>query len=166
MRFQGVLFASDFDSALASSDERLRPAVLRAIDRFIQNGGYFTLATGRHPPALKGLDPRCFNAPPPSWATTACSMIFSISRPVELHGTDQCVCIRPIPSPCATLPRSGFPFAFLENPECIPFPLAKIMLSGAGEQNRPSPALSERPRNPAAFSAHRRLLSGTSGFGG
>ena len=35
MRFQGVLFASDFDSALASSDERLRPAVLRAIDRFI-----------------------------------------------------------------------------------------------------------------------------------
>ena len=65
MRFQGVLFASDFDSALASSDERLRPAVLRAIDRFIQNGGYFTLATGRHPPTLKGLDPRCFNAPLP-----------------------------------------------------------------------------------------------------
>ena len=62
MRFQGVLFASDFDGTLAPSDKRLRPAVLRAIDRFIQNGGYFTLATGRHPPALKGLDPRCFNA--------------------------------------------------------------------------------------------------------
>ena len=43
MRFQGVLFASDFDGTLAPSDKRLRPAVLRAIHFFIQNGGYFTL---------------------------------------------------------------------------------------------------------------------------
>ena len=62
-------------------------------------------------------------------------MIFSIGRPVELHGTDQCVCIRPIPSPCATLPRSGFPFAFWKIPNashsrwqksCCPAPGNKI----------------------------------------
>ena len=158
MRFQGVLFASDFDGTLAPSDKRLRPAVLQAIDFFIQNGGYFTLATGRHPLALKGLDPRWFNAPA---LLVNGGMLYDLSlgRPVELrgigpeaaallrevlrlfpglsmelYGADQCACLHPHALSLRHFTSQQIPFRILEDPESAPFPLAKIMLAGAGEE--------------------------------
>ena len=158
MRFQGVLFASDFDGTLAPSDKRLRPAVLRAIHFFIQNGGYFTLATGRHPLALKDLEPCWFNAPA-LLVNGGMLYDFSLGRPVEvrgigpkaapllgeilrlfphlsmeLYGADQCACIHPHPLSLRHFTSQQIPFRILENPERGPFPLAKIMLTGAPEE--------------------------------
>lgn len=158
MRFQGVLFASDFDGTLVPSDKRLRPAVLRAIHFFIQNGGYFTLATGRHPLALKDLEPCWFNAPA-LLVNGGMLYDFSLGRPVEvrgigpkaapllgeilqlfpqlsmeLYGADQCACIHPNPLSLRHFTSQQIPFRILENPERGPFPLAKIMLTGAPEE--------------------------------
>ena len=47
-KFDGILIASDFDGTVAV-DGIVSPENRRAIDYFMENGGMFTLATGRAP---------------------------------------------------------------------------------------------------------------------
>ena len=46
-KFEGVLLASDFDDTLVGSDCVLSPANRAALERFIREGGRFTVSTGR-----------------------------------------------------------------------------------------------------------------------
>lgn len=63
-KFDGVLLASDMDYTLLNSKGELSPESRQAIAYFMENGGYFTIATGRSPQAFE--KPRGFldfNAP-------------------------------------------------------------------------------------------------------
>ena len=46
-KFSGVLLASDFDDTLYGSDRTVSPENVAAIQHFIEEGGTFTVATGR-----------------------------------------------------------------------------------------------------------------------
>lgn len=46
-KFDGVLLASDFDDTLYGTDYTIPPDNCRAIEYFMGEGGYFTVATGR-----------------------------------------------------------------------------------------------------------------------
>lgn len=46
-KFDGVLLVSDFDDTLYDLNMRVPPANLRALERFVNQGGRFTVATGR-----------------------------------------------------------------------------------------------------------------------
>jgi len=46
-KFDGVLLVSDFDDTLYDLNMRVPPANLRALERFVEQGGRFTVATGR-----------------------------------------------------------------------------------------------------------------------
>ena len=46
-KFDGVLLVSDFDDTLYDLNMRVPPANLRALEHFVDEGGHFTVATGR-----------------------------------------------------------------------------------------------------------------------
>ena len=46
-KFDGVLLVSDFDDTLYGTRSEVPPANLRALERFVAQGGRFTVATGR-----------------------------------------------------------------------------------------------------------------------
>ena len=46
-KFDGVLLVSDFDDTLYDLNMRVPPDNLRALERFVDQGGHFTVATGR-----------------------------------------------------------------------------------------------------------------------
>ena len=46
-KFEGILFASDLDGTLLRDDKTLSEENLKAIEYFKENGGYFTVVTGR-----------------------------------------------------------------------------------------------------------------------
>lgn len=52
-KFSNVLFTSDFDHTITGPDNRVPPANLEAIDRFISEGGRFCLNSGRSVPLLR-----------------------------------------------------------------------------------------------------------------
>ncbi len=62
-KYTGLLICSDFDGTL-SVNQKVSDMDLKAIDYFQQNGGMFTLATGRYPTILADLHiPLHCNAP-------------------------------------------------------------------------------------------------------
>lgn len=62
--FDGILLISDMDGTLITYEHQLPERNALAIDRFIKNGGYFSVATGRPEYALlKYLDKVTLNAP-------------------------------------------------------------------------------------------------------
>ncbi len=46
-KFSGVMIVTDLDGTLLDSKKQISPACLQAIDRFMEQGGLFTVATGR-----------------------------------------------------------------------------------------------------------------------
>ena len=63
-KFDGWLLVSDMDATLLRSDHSISEKNKRAIDYFTQNGGLFTVATGRMVPAVRAYMPRLsINAP-------------------------------------------------------------------------------------------------------
>ena len=51
--FNGYLLVSDMDGTLLNSNGRLSKENIAAIEYFVDNGGKFTLATGRMLPSVK-----------------------------------------------------------------------------------------------------------------
>lgn len=47
MKFKNVIIASDFDGTLKNDDGTITPDVIEKIKYFIDNGGFFTVCTGR-----------------------------------------------------------------------------------------------------------------------
>lgn len=63
-KFDGYLFVSDMDATLLSSNHTVSPENRRAIEYFIENGGRFTVASGRMPDAVRSyLSDIPLNAP-------------------------------------------------------------------------------------------------------
>ena len=52
-KFDGVLLASDMDYTLLNSKGELSPESRKSISYFMENGGLFTIATGRSPQAFE-----------------------------------------------------------------------------------------------------------------
>lgn len=55
MKFDGYLFVTDMDNTLLDTNHSISDKNKEAIEYFIKNGGYFTVATGRTVPAATGL---------------------------------------------------------------------------------------------------------------
>lgn len=62
-KFSGILLASDFDGTLASSAGVVSAKNREAIRYFIENGGYFTVCTGRSVQGFHAYDAAIINAP-------------------------------------------------------------------------------------------------------
>lgn len=56
-KFDGILIASDMDGTLLDDDRRIGKETIEALNYFTQNGGYFSLATGRTRPATAAYRP-------------------------------------------------------------------------------------------------------------
>ena len=63
MKFKNVLIASDFDGTLKNDNGEITADVRSAISDFIQNGGLFTVCTGRIHQGFHLYDPKYINAP-------------------------------------------------------------------------------------------------------
>lgn len=55
-KFQGMLLVTDLDGTLLKDDKTISKENLKAIEYFKENGGKFTIVTGRVPAALAGID--------------------------------------------------------------------------------------------------------------
>lgn len=63
-KFSGYLLVSDMDATLLRSDHSVSDKNKNAIEYFVNNGGLFTVATGRMVEAVRAYMPRiCINAP-------------------------------------------------------------------------------------------------------
>ncbi len=63
-KFEGMLLACDMDGTLLDSNRKISEANIKALHRFADGGGLFTLATGRAPNAiLEYMGQLPFNAP-------------------------------------------------------------------------------------------------------
>ena len=63
MKFKSVLIASDFDGTLKNDDGVITPDVIEKIKYFIENGGLFTICTGRIHQGFHLYSPEYINAP-------------------------------------------------------------------------------------------------------
>ncbi len=63
MKFKNVLIASDFDGTLKNDMGIITPDVIEKIQYFINNGGYFTVCTGRIYQGFHLYSPEYINAP-------------------------------------------------------------------------------------------------------
>ena len=63
MKFNNVLIASDFDGTLKNDDGIITPDVIEKIQYFIENGGLFTVCTGRIFQGFHLYSPEYINAP-------------------------------------------------------------------------------------------------------
>ena len=62
-KFSGFLLASDYDGTLAASDGSIPDEVKRGIKYFTDEGGRFTVCTGRSKQGFHAFDPFLMNAP-------------------------------------------------------------------------------------------------------
>lgn len=62
-KFSGFLFASDFDGTLADSEGNIPEAVKTKIRYYIDEGGYFTVCTGRSKQGFHSFLPDIMNVP-------------------------------------------------------------------------------------------------------
>lgn len=62
-KYNGMLLASDYDGTLACSDGSISEKNKEAIRYFIDEGGYFTVCTGRSKQGFHAFDPSLMNAP-------------------------------------------------------------------------------------------------------
>ena len=63
MKFKNVLIASDFDGTLKNDEGIITPDVIEKTQYFIENGGYFTVCTGRIFQGFHLYSPEYINAP-------------------------------------------------------------------------------------------------------
>lgn len=61
--FDGCILASDYDGTLAQDDGKIGQRVRDAIKYFTDNGGYFTVCTGRTKQGFHAYEPSLINAP-------------------------------------------------------------------------------------------------------
>lgn len=85
MLFDGVLLASDFDGTFANTEGRITEGVRRAVRFFMDNGGRFTICTGRTHLGFHAYSPDYINAPV-ILAGGGLIYDFAAQRPVLVNG--------------------------------------------------------------------------------
>lgn len=63
MKFKNVIIASDFDGTLKNDNGEITPDVIEKIKYFMENGGFFTVCTGRIFQGFHLYSPEYINAP-------------------------------------------------------------------------------------------------------
>ena len=157
-KFDKVLLASDFDGTLKDDNGIITNDVLKAIKYFEENGGYFTLATGRTFQGLRLYDNSIYNAPA-LFANGALAYDFKTAAPAFFDGVDAegrevvrrlheafpdiSIEMYPFNVTYAInltdkterhFTDQGITFNVTENPDCVPVPWQKVML-GCNEGN-------------------------------
>ncbi len=88
-KFEGMLLACDMDGTLLDSNRKISKENLEALERFTGGGGLFSIATGRHPNAIKEyIDKLPFNAP---YSLLNGSLIMDKNhKPIHSAGMPEC----------------------------------------------------------------------------
>lgn len=156
--FQGVLLASDFDGTLVPQSQQVTPGVKAALRFFRENGGLFTVCTGRCYLGFHAYSPELINAPV-LLANGGMAYDYSAGKIVVSNGIGD-EGIAPLRAVAAAFPdvsvemypfekayavhltkqtRHHFtsqfiPFESVDDPAEAPRPWAKVMIGGAPER--------------------------------
>lgn len=155
MLFDGVLLASDYDGTLVPADGKMTPGARRALAYFTENGGRFTVSTGRVYRSFLPRLPDYINAPV-LLANGALFYDFAANRKVsgdeigdegvepfralaeqfpdtavELHHFDRCYVLNSSPVAVRHLTGQRIPFAEIGDPAEASLPWMKVMLFGS-----------------------------------
>ena len=158
MRFDGVLLASDFDGTLVPDDKRVTPEVRDALRYFIENGGRFTVSTGRTFLGFHGYSPEYVNAPVllanggmlydyekreilsfDGIGEEGIGVIRAVLRAfpglaAELYPFERAYTLNMSPESERHISGQGIPLVCTENPADAPRPWAKAMFCGSEEE--------------------------------
>jgi Cof subfamily protein (haloacid dehalogenase superfamily) len=157
-KFDKVLLASDFDGTLKDDNGVITKDVLDAVRYFQENGGFFTLATGRTYQGLRLYDNSVYNAPA-LFANGALAYDFKSSAPaffdgigeegrevvrrlhkefpeisIEMYPFNATYAINLTDKTERHFSDQGISFIVTDNPEELPVPWQKVML-GCNEKN-------------------------------
>ena len=160
MLFDGVLIASDFDGTLANSCGQISPGVRNAVRWFMENGGCFTVCTGRTYQGFHSYSAEYINAPV-LLANGGMAYDYASGKIVYFDGAgDETIpALRDIsamfPSVCIELypfgkswaihlnersekhfTNQGIVFEHASDPADAPRPWAKVMLGGSRQDVR------------------------------
>ncbi len=152
--FDGVLLASDFDGTLANSRGVITENVRRAIGFFVENGGRFTVCTGRTRLGFRAWSPELMNAPvllanggmAYDYAREEVCLFDGIGDEgieplravmnalprvaIELYPLEKSYSIHPSDMSRRHFTSQGIPFDVIGDPADAPRPWAKAMLGG------------------------------------
>ncbi|MCR5485323.1 MAG: HAD-IIB family hydrolase [Clostridiales bacterium] len=152
MKFKNVLIASDFDGTLKNDSGEVTADVIEAIRCFKDNGGYFTLSTGRTYQGLTLYDNSVFNAPA-LLANGAMAYDFNSKEivffdglyeegkdavrklherfpeiSIEMYPFDDTYAINLTEESEKHFTNQGIIFNVVDSPDGVPLPWAKVML--------------------------------------
>ena len=158
MLFDGVLIASDLDGTLTSPTGEILPQVRDAIRYFIDNGGHFTVCTGRVYLGFHRYSPEIINAPvllanggmaydyaqrkiavfngigPESWHAVRWVRDHLPSLSIELYPFDRACAINMTDKSHRHFTSQDIPFERVEDPAQAGDRWAKMMLLGPREE--------------------------------
>ncbi len=154
-KFSDLLFASDFDHTLSALDNTVPPQNLRAIERFMAEGGIFTVASGRSIPKFRKkaelvpvnapcllfnggarydfrTDKLIYGHPMPAGIGQIAKKLldFEPRAHIELQSVGKHYCLGPSETHDAALAQSDVPFAYLEPGEDPPETCFKLAVYG------------------------------------
>lgn len=155
MLFDGVLIASDFDGTFANSRGEISTEVQRAVNWFMENGGRFTVCTGRTYQGFHSYSPEYINAPvllanggmAYNYASEKLVFLDGIEddaipalRAVSAQFPEMCIELYPFGKSWAIhlnerskkhFTNQGIIFKHADDPGDAPGPWAKVMLGGS-----------------------------------
>ncbi len=156
MKFENVLLASDFDGTLKNDDGVITDNVKTSIARFMNNGGYFTVCTGRIYQGFHLYNEEYINAPV-LLGNGAMAYDYKNKKVIfnDAIGSEGLECIKHIlkeyPDICIEFynfnkvcainlnthseqhfTSQGIDFEIINNPEDAPLPWTKVMIAAHG----------------------------------
>ncbi|MBR0535900.1 MAG: Cof-type HAD-IIB family hydrolase [Clostridia bacterium] len=169
MNFKNVLLASDFDGTLKNDDGIITDDVKSAISRFMSNGGYFTVCTGRILQGFHLYSKDYINAPvllgngAMAYDYEKKSVIFNDAIgeeglasvkdilnifpdiPIEFYNID-CVCAINLNKHSEQhFTSQGIDFKIIQRPEDAPLPWTKVMIAAHGCSRQVQEILDKHP---------------------
>ena len=172
MKFQNCLLASDYDGTLYADDGKIQPDVLEAISYFQQNGGTFTVCTGRVAKGFHAYNPAYINAPVlvangaaafdyakgkyvfyNGIGSEGVSAVRALMREfpelsIELYGTEEISAIHMSENTVRHFTAQDFSFLQVEDPQQVRLPWCKIMLDAGVDSQRVQDFLSKNIKDP------------------
>ncbi len=169
MKFKNVLLASDFDGTLKNDNGEITAEVKKAISDFINEGGKFTVCTGRIFQGFHLYNPEYINAPvllgngAMAYDYEKGKVIFNDAvgdegleciRDILSHYPDICIEFYNINKVCAInlnensrhhFTSQDIEFVNIEKPEDAPLPWTKVMIAAHGCSQQVQTILDNHP---------------------
>lgn len=175
MKFSNCLIASDFDGTFYTDAGEIQQSVLDDLRYFIDNGGYFTICTGRVKNGFRRYDPSYINAPV-LLANGACAYDFARKKyvtfsgigeeglplvhalmkefpdmSIELYSSEKCYAISPDIWTLEHFRGQKFAYEIIDTPEKAELPWCKMMLSAKGKSAKVQEFVSSFTDDPACL---------------